>query len=67
LYETICVALPKVAKAITIVTVACRRFWRFRLRNIANVHEPLKPEGGKTIEIGLEHARFVVLVYFFLF
>jgi hypothetical protein len=33
---SICVALPKVAKASTIVTVVCRCHWHFHLKNIAN-------------------------------
>jgi hypothetical protein len=40
--DPICVAPPKVAKASTIVTVPCRSHQLFHLKNIANVHEPIR-------------------------
>jgi len=36
--DPICVTSPKVAKASTLVTVACCCPWRYHLKNIANVN-----------------------------
>ncbi len=38
--DPISVMPPKVDKASTIVTVTCRCHQHYRLKNIANVHEP---------------------------
>jgi hypothetical protein len=40
--DPIHVALPKVAKASTIVTVTCRCHRRYCLKYIANAHKPLE-------------------------
>ncbi len=37
--DAISVVLPKVAKASTIVTVACHCRWRYHLKYIANAHK----------------------------
>jgi len=53
----ISVALPKVAKASTIVTVACCCCWHYCLKYIANLHRPLPTDV-------LPHLALIVCLYY---